>query len=352
MWIHTVNGFVSIVKHKHIPNCLLVRGRVKADLEAILGDEYEITTEPGSDYTYRAIVDAEDIAIIIADAIMDIDYTSHFKDVTIKRAPKVEHGSRSQALYAIWNAMANLQGYRPYSTRPRSAESIVSHKGYDRRYPDDALFDDGWTQQPGGSWTRRPTPKGSSTTKATTGHYDWSQHPQSATYNGGKGGNVTMAKALEVLDEIADEGIVLDDVAEEAAIEEAEQDPKTERSARIDELTEYALENFPEANEWTVDDWQGYYKQNLDHQEFVESVTGKPVDTDAEAEAQATIAALPEGWTAAPDEVAKADWESLQTQETLRSGPSGKPVSATKAAVKPGPTATKARTRRAPAAKK
>lgn len=354
MWIHTVNGFVSIVKHNQIPNCLLVRGRVKADLEAVLGEGYEITVEPGSDYTYRAIVDAEDVAVIIADAILDIDYTSHFKDVTIKRAPKVEHGSRSRALYAIWNAMSDLQGYRPYSKHLRTEETVAT-----RRYQESGLFTEPggneWTRGQNGQWHRNPGHvkgggKAASTARATSGHYDWSQHPQSAAYTGN--GNVTMDKALDILSELEDaDGIVLDDVAEQAADEEASLDElnDAEQIAKLDELTEYALANFPEAEQWTEEQWETYYLQNVEHQEAVDAVT-EPVDTAANG--FTGIAAVQTAVRAGADEEAEADWESLQAQEALRRGPKGgrrRQASAVKTAAAPAKPAPR---RRTPAAKK
>ena len=354
MWIHTVNGFVSIVKHNKIPNCLLVRGRVKADLEAILGDDYEITTEPGSDYTYRAIVDAEDVAVIIADAILSIDYTSHFKDVTIKRAPKVEHGSRSKALYAIWHAMSDLQGYRPYSKHPRTQETIATRRPHGRGagFGQDSLFDDGWTRRADGTWAQRPAGKGASTTtKATTGHYDWSQHPQSATYAGnGQSGNVSMDEAMEILDELNAQPL-MDDVAEDAAVEEAIEDAKAnldaEHMAKIDELTEYALANFPGSEEWDVDTWKAYYEQNLQHAAMVASVVSPVVDTETPAVLEESAPAKAEpapsaNWSVNADDEAKADWESLEARENERRGPAGKPGPA---AVKAGgKTATRRRT--------
>lgn len=174
MWMMSTDGFISVVAHRDLPGVMMVRARVKADLERIFGPDRQIETWPGADYLYRVLVDREELAQIVADQVRDVDYWSHAKDEMIKRSPKTEHGTRSKALYATWSAFAELQPYRPYSKIPRDKEAKAP-----RWTPPAAGAAAGQTV-PARSWVPNPN-------YVPTGRqrqFDWSTHPQSAAFSG------------------------------------------------------------------------------------------------------------------------------------------------------------------------
>lgn len=116
MWIVSTNGFISLVQDRKNKDVLHVRARVADDISAHFPDA-TIQVFHGADYRYRALISREEVAAKMFDMINEMAYTSHFKDVALKTAPK--NGSRHTAYYGTWNAMANMQDYAPYSKVPR-----------------------------------------------------------------------------------------------------------------------------------------------------------------------------------------------------------------------------------------
>jgi hypothetical protein len=106
MWLMTTVGFFSIVR-KRGDTVLTVRARARADLEA-LRDEYltslgPITVGGGSDYPYRARIDAKDLAGAIGRIIEDIDYANFKIAVGERQGPE-----RAHVYGEIWNALRKL----------------------------------------------------------------------------------------------------------------------------------------------------------------------------------------------------------------------------------------------------
>ena len=85
MWLYCRSGFFSVVQHKNAPNLLLVRARVKEDLDD-LRERYlpalgkTITTE-SADYPYRAVATKKHFSKAMVRISYDIDYTN-FKTMT------------------------------------------------------------------------------------------------------------------------------------------------------------------------------------------------------------------------------------------------------------------------------
>ncbi len=97
-WIFSVKGFVSIVIDKQIPGNLLVRGRIKGDIEAMF-PEAKVTQDTERDYLYRASLPHRTVAAGIAHDIVAIDY-SNFKSANPKERTW---------LTRIWNIMYQVQ---------------------------------------------------------------------------------------------------------------------------------------------------------------------------------------------------------------------------------------------------
>ncbi len=117
MWLTTLHGFISAVEDRSDPDLLLVRARVKEDIENTFPG-VSVASVPGSDYQFRAQVPRADVADRLARYVMDeLTYQSHFKDVAL--ANSEPNAARYGAYYDCWAAMAEMQPCAPYSTTPR-----------------------------------------------------------------------------------------------------------------------------------------------------------------------------------------------------------------------------------------
>lgn len=109
MWICLNDAFLSIVAHYDDPNKLLVRARIKGDIERVFPDAVVYQRE-GSDYLYRADVQAGEVSVVIAHRITQIDYTN-FKS-SVKSRPLHD------AYLGFWHIMYQLQERLAPKTRP------------------------------------------------------------------------------------------------------------------------------------------------------------------------------------------------------------------------------------------
>jgi hypothetical protein len=167
MWIISASGFVSIVQDRKDASKVWIRARVKEDIAMMFPAQAdEIITKPGADYVFRLIVPRELASMAMWNAVADVDYTSHAKEEMNRRSHP--NPKRMSAYYKIWNALADLQPFAPYSRVPRTVDGVA---------PKTHTYANGMFQPPLPG-TTRATPK--------TGHFDWDGHPQSKTYQGGK----------------------------------------------------------------------------------------------------------------------------------------------------------------------
>lgn len=124
MWLMTKIGFFSVVAHRDDSETMLVRARVRGDLEALQGlwgkldypdlaglgmTPSEIIDTPDADYAHRIFM-PKWIWVILAEKLAEgIDYPN-FKAAV--------HGNwrRDQAYFRIWQEMKLLQNYhiRPW----------------------------------------------------------------------------------------------------------------------------------------------------------------------------------------------------------------------------------------------
>jgi len=99
MWIFAKDGFLSITPHKEKPECFMVRGRVKGDIEYYFPNATVIET-PDADYRYRTTLLREEVADRVRDAVIDI--RSGFKSsVTDQR--------RMPFYLEVWSVMDDMQ---------------------------------------------------------------------------------------------------------------------------------------------------------------------------------------------------------------------------------------------------
>ena len=108
MWIFTDFGFFSAVNNRRNPNQIVLRARVRDDLERLI-EKYvperpEIIANAGTDYKYRIYLDKSVWANILLNATMDIDYTNFKRSVHDKMGD-----ARADSCFNVWNAMYALQ---------------------------------------------------------------------------------------------------------------------------------------------------------------------------------------------------------------------------------------------------
>ncbi len=112
MWLFTKHGFFSIVQDKDDEDYLLVRSRVKGDIESLIEDysdyksrarDLAVQETKNSDYRYRIRLSRKTASDLLAKAILDIDYTNY------KAAVHMVDQRRSEYYGMIWAIMADMQ---------------------------------------------------------------------------------------------------------------------------------------------------------------------------------------------------------------------------------------------------
>ena len=86
MWLFTPRGFYSVVAHRKDADKLLVRARVRADLEALREQipHLRIFSDRHADYRWRAVVTRGEWAMALALLVDDLDY-DNFKSAVGER---------------------------------------------------------------------------------------------------------------------------------------------------------------------------------------------------------------------------------------------------------------------------
>jgi hypothetical protein len=109
MWIFTTTGYLSVVESQNDNTALIVRARVKGDLEAFVekyvsGPNARITFHLHNDYPFRLTIAKADFARAIASAVMDIDYET-FKVAVAER----QGMDRARIYTGIWGRLWGLE---------------------------------------------------------------------------------------------------------------------------------------------------------------------------------------------------------------------------------------------------
>jgi hypothetical protein len=111
MWVFQNDSFLSIVAHRDYEGHLLVRSRIKGDIERAFGDlldrkNIQVWADSSADYKWRAIIPASDVANMLGAAALAVDY-ENFKD-SIPKGRK--HNARRLAYMEIWSVLARHFG--------------------------------------------------------------------------------------------------------------------------------------------------------------------------------------------------------------------------------------------------
>lgn len=99
MWIFLNDAFLSVVADKD-PDRLLVRGRIKGDIERVFPG-YLVLENEGTDYRFRTVVPRRIVADKLAEAAEDISY-KNFKS-------SVKDKVRHDAYLRVWGIMESWQ---------------------------------------------------------------------------------------------------------------------------------------------------------------------------------------------------------------------------------------------------
>ena len=107
MWLFTTIGFFSVVAHRDDPETILIRARVREDLERMRRHhlpDMEIVEGAGTDYAFRALVSRDEWEHVAQQLARGIDYPN-FKSAVSER-----HGAdRAHAYYDVWRVMHRVQ---------------------------------------------------------------------------------------------------------------------------------------------------------------------------------------------------------------------------------------------------
>lgn len=110
MWIATTTGFYSMVQSPDDPVVLIVRARVREDLERLkkhLPEMSAIRSTPNRDYQFRALAKKSDVAVAIGKAVLEIGYPNY------KAAAGARLGmARARLLGEVWRVLLGLAGLR------------------------------------------------------------------------------------------------------------------------------------------------------------------------------------------------------------------------------------------------
>lgn len=108
MWIFTTFGFFSAVEHRDDHKRLLVRGRVREDIEALSSALHEtsefVQDTPDADYPYRIDVGKFEFAQLMAQSITSIDYDNFKNEVA-----QSQGYSRAKLYGNVWGQMHDAE---------------------------------------------------------------------------------------------------------------------------------------------------------------------------------------------------------------------------------------------------
>ena len=103
MWVFLNDSFFSIVQHREKNNVVVVRARIKGDLENVFGHEHGVFDTKESDYKFRMFLNKEYVSKVLQEKVMAIDY-GNFKD-SIKK----NDTDRKSAYMYVWSVMNGWQ---------------------------------------------------------------------------------------------------------------------------------------------------------------------------------------------------------------------------------------------------
>lgn len=111
MWIASKNGFFSIVENRNDSTQVLVRSRVKKDLQELFA-ENRIFHTPHADYPWRVFASKKEIGEIFLNQLTDLDYPN-FKGAIAKIPSQAD---KLEAYHKIWSIMREY-GFKKFDKK-------------------------------------------------------------------------------------------------------------------------------------------------------------------------------------------------------------------------------------------
>ena len=106
MWVFSTRGFLSVVADDADPSRVLVRARVREDLDRLgeLLPHLEPWHDPTADYAWRALVDRSEWRRALGVIAGEIDYRN-FKNAVADRQGE----ARADVYERVWSVLRELQ---------------------------------------------------------------------------------------------------------------------------------------------------------------------------------------------------------------------------------------------------
>ncbi len=132
MWLFTRKGFFSIVEHRDDPGQVVIRARLKKDIDELkcIFDSLKLRTtkvavNSRTDYRYRFTANRMDWITVMIRLMLSIHY-NNFKDSVYDNESGEMKERRHDAYLKIWAIMCNLQVLE--KTESTGEESRVSNR--------------------------------------------------------------------------------------------------------------------------------------------------------------------------------------------------------------------------------
>ncbi len=116
MWIFFNDAFLSVVAHRDRPDTLMVRARVRGDIERVFPGA-KVTRSPAADYLFRAEVRRGVVAAALSIAAAGISYPN-FKG-------SVRDRDRLETYHDVWDVMLSWQHRRQRARKPKASEAAL-----------------------------------------------------------------------------------------------------------------------------------------------------------------------------------------------------------------------------------
>ena len=102
MWVFLNNSFLSIVENRNNKEELLVRSRIKGDIEKVFpgSDVFEMEN---SDYKYRSFIKKTDVSSKLKIIVEDINYDN------FKNSISPDQSERLHSYLNVWTELRKLQ---------------------------------------------------------------------------------------------------------------------------------------------------------------------------------------------------------------------------------------------------
>lgn len=149
MWVFTKSGFVSCVKHRDKPDTILVRARLREQLEAFIGpnNAANIYEDDRADYPIRVDLGLVEFKYLLLEQVDAIDYPNFKSSI-----PHTDEGRRyCSACHNVWFAMRKMQddangnNYRVYDL---FSQRVPPHELDDAEQQAERDWADYWNSDP------------------------------------------------------------------------------------------------------------------------------------------------------------------------------------------------------------